>query len=663
MKNGDLAVRALALASRLPGKGGNVARPLIGRLRLALFVTFGLGLLFAFATPPASAAGVPYVVGDVFAGDSGGLIYHYSPTGVLLDTLNTGSNATFETGMCFGESGRLRSTNFDANNMTLFDNMGNLVTYPWGTGFNSDPESCVLNAAGDIYVGQADGSADVLKFDTSGSPLASYNVATGSRGSDWIDLAADQCTLYYTSEGDTIYRYNVCTSTQLAPFASGFAPDECYALRIRPNGEVMVACNTEVVRLSPAGTVIQTYPRPANDSGSVLFAMNLDPDNMSFWTAGYASGIITRYDITTGAIISQFQGPTSGVFGLAVFGEITVARPPAAITLTPATATNPVHTQHCVTATVTDATGQPLQGVTVVFSVTGTAGNTASGSVDTDANGQATFCYTGPTTPGVDTINAFADSDKDGVRDPGEPFATATKIWVAGPPTTLTLSPKTAVNPVDSQHCVTATVTDAFGNPVKGVTVRFSVMGSVTTSGTKVTDASGQATFCYTGPPLPGFDKIHAYADLDKDNVQDPGEPFDDATKTWVLPVTTPGCEIKITNGGWIIADNTDRANFGGNAKADADGNVTGNEEYQDQGPVQPFNLHGNVLVIVCNSPTSATIFGEATIDGTGNHIYRIDVIDGGEPSTMVDHYRMRVDTYDSGDHTLMGGNIQVHKS
>jgi hypothetical protein len=44
--------------------------------------------------------------------------------------------------------------------------------------------------------------------------------------------------------------------------------------------------------------------------------------------------------------------------------------------------------------------------------------------------------------------------------------------------------------------------------------------------------------------------------------------------------MTTPGCEIKITNGGWIIANNGDRANFGGNAKADENSNTSGNEEY-----------------------------------------------------------------------------------
>jgi len=134
------------------------------------------------------------------------------------------------------------------------------------------------------------------------------------------------------------------------------------------------------------------------------------------------------------------------------------------------------------------------------------------------------------------------------------------------------------------------------------------------------------------------------------------------AAKTWILPATTPGCEIIITNGGWIIANNGDRANFGGNAKADADGNVSGQEEYQDQGPAEPFNLHGSILAITCNSATSATIFGDATIDGSGSHTYRIDVQDLGEPGQGVDTYQMRVDAYDSGQQTLSGGNIQIHK-
>jgi hypothetical protein len=338
---------------------------------------------------------------------------------------------------------------------------------------------------------------------------------------------------------------------------------------------------------------------------------------------------------------------------------VTGVGPPATVVLDPPTDTNPAGEQHCVTATVRDAAGNPTPGVTVRFSVSGA--NTAAGSSTTNASGQAQFCYTG-TNAGTDTIRAFADTDNDGTKDATEPEGVATKIYTAAAPATLTLDPKAATNPVDSEHCVTATVRDAFGNPTPGIVVRFSVTGSVNTSGSATTDASGQARFCYDGPALPGMDVITAYADTDGDDTQDAGEPADTATKTWVLPVTTPGCEIKITNGGWIIAANSDRASFGGNAKADADGNVSGNEEYQDHGPVSPFNLHGNVLVIVCNQDGSATIFGEATIDGSGSHTYRIDVVDNGEPGRN-DRYRMRVNAYDSGDQQLQGGNVQITRS
>jgi hypothetical protein len=195
--------------------------------------------------------------------------------------------------------------------------------------------------------------------------------------------------------------------------------------------------------------------------------------------------------------------------------------------------------------------------------------------------------------------------------------------------------------------------------------LQFSVSGSVTTSGASNTNASGQATFCYTGPPLPGADAIHAYADSAPRNAtQDAGEPFGDATKTWILPVSTPGCEVKITNGGWIIAANGDKSSFGGNAKVDLDGNVSGNEEYQDHGPAQPMNLKGNVLVVMGTSMTEATIYGQATIDGTGSFYYRLNVEDNAEPGKDTDKYWILVGNgYDSGNQTLMGGNIQIHKN
>ena len=102
---------------------------------------------------------------------------------------------------------------------------------------------------------------------------------------------------------------------------------------------------------------------------------------------------------------------------------------PATLVLEPEDDTNPVDSQHCVTATVTDEFGNPTPGVTVVFDTDGSTN--AQGEDETDANGEAEFCYTGPALPGADTIDAFADTDNDDQQDPGEPSDTATKKWVA----------------------------------------------------------------------------------------------------------------------------------------------------------------------------------------------------------------------------------------
>jgi hypothetical protein len=236
-----------------------------------------------------------------------------------------------------------------------------------------------------------------------------------------------------------------------------------------------------------------------------------------------------------------------------------------------------------------------------------------------------------------------------------------------GPPARLTLTPATATNVVGTQHCVTATVTDASGNPTPDITVQFSVPTSPAThaypsSGDAVTDDAGQATFCYTAS-LPGQDTITAFADTDGDRTKDADEPLGTALKTWTPPPSTEFCEVTITDGGWITADNRDKSYFGGNAKVDANGNPSGQEEYQDQGPAQRLNAHSTrITAITCSSDrTMATIFGEATIDGTGTYVFRIDLSDLGSPGSS-DTYGIQLSNgYNSGVHTLQGGNITIH--
>jgi IgGFc binding protein/Bacterial Ig-like domain (group 1)/Secretion system C-terminal sorting domain/SprB repeat len=75
---------------------------------------------------------------------------------------------------------------------------------------------------------------------------------------------------------------------------------------------------------------------------------------------------------------------------------------------------------------------------------------------------------------------------------------------------TLVLAPKGATSPVNVNKCFTATVKDQFSAPVVGVRVDFGITGpNSTATGFANTDASGVATFCYTGT-VDGTDNITA---------------------------------------------------------------------------------------------------------------------------------------------------------
>jgi hypothetical protein len=137
---------------------------------------------------------------------------------------------------------------------------------------------------------------------------------------------------------------------------------------------------------------------------------------------------------------------------------------------------------------------------------------------------------------------------------------------------------------------------------------------------------------------------------------------IDNSERTGIL--STPGCEIKISDGGWIMAINTDIGTFGGNAKVSSSGVSTGQQEYHDHGPLQPLTVNAiDVQAVVCsNDRTQASIFGHATVDGSGSYEYEIDLMDAGEPGTN-DTYKILIPgvPYTSGaPQKLAGGNIQI---
>jgi len=227
-----------------------------------------------------------------------------------------------------------------------------------------------------------------------------------------------------------------------------------------------------------------------------------------------------------------------------------------------------------------------------------------------------------PTTPG-----AFQTSFN---GPPYDAFALKLDLGAPAVPASLTLSPAAFTNVVGTSHTVTATVQTATGDPVEGVTVDFTVTGSVSASGSCTTASNGMCTFTYTGSALPGSDVIVATA----------GALTATATKTWIPPASTPGC--KVTMGGKITAANGDKATFG-------------NTEYTDHGPAAPMKVKWTSTQSVVCTTTSATLFGQA-----GTFTFRIDVKDLGEPGST-DTYRIRLSNgYDSGEQVLTGGNIQI---
>jgi len=107
-----------------------------------------------------------------------------------------------------------------------------------------------------------------------------------------------------------------------------------------------------------------------------------------------------------------------------------------------------------------------------------------------------------PITSGIHTVNSvapvglviygFGSFDSYGYLG-GQAFGAVATV------STLTISPVNGSAVVNTNHCWDAEVLDQFGDPVPGVRVDFVVTGVNNHSGFAFTNASGIATYCFTG--------------------------------------------------------------------------------------------------------------------------------------------------------------------
>ncbi len=142
-----------------------------------------------------------------------------------------------------------------------------------------------------------------------------------------IDLAADQCTMYYTSFGKRVLRYDVCRDVALPDLASSLPGISAEQLRILPDGGVLVAMVDRVVRLSSSGLVVHTYALPGEQQWTNV-ALNVD--GQSFWATSFDKAYL--FNLEAGTLIGSFQSSDYWFNAIAVVGE------PRAATAGPGTA-------------------------------------------------------------------------------------------------------------------------------------------------------------------------------------------------------------------------------------------------------------------------------------------------------------------------------------
>jgi hypothetical protein len=252
----------------------------------------------------------------------------------------------------------------------------------------------------------------------------------------------------------------------------------------------------------------------------------------------------------------------------------------------------------------------------------------------------------------------------DGIRCSGEMQSSSgamdqffTLVVSLNDPATVVLTPATSEITVGTEHEVTATVTDESGQPVYGAVVRFNVAGTTTASGDCLTEPSGECRFIYQVGEFPGEDTISAYADVNVDGVQDELEPTGTATKTIVLPASTPG---RTTGDGKFVDDffvDPHDVTFSVSARSDGS-TLRGNCMIKDKATDTTIKCLD--VLAYRQFENNALFYGNAEQNGVAT-IYLIAVEDNGPPgSSPADTLVIHTAAGYSASGEVTSGDIQV---
>lgn len=171
------------------------------------------------------------------------------------------------------------------------------------------PSSMTFDASGAMLV--PIGGNRLTKFARNGAIEFEVTLPSGPYPLS-LDLASDQCTLLYTTQSETIRRYDVCTRA-VRPDLASLPGARLQSLRILPDGSVLAAASSDIVRFSPTGAVFQRYNAPnvrgwsrlALDRGARTFVAAGDRGLYRFNIADGSSTLLTPIVATDVTVVGE----------------------------------------------------------------------------------------------------------------------------------------------------------------------------------------------------------------------------------------------------------------------------------------------------------------------------------------------------------------------
>jgi parallel beta-helix repeat protein len=269
-----------------------------------------------------------------------------------------------------------------------------------------------------------------------------------------------------------------------------------------PNpAQIDTAYNLAVVALDTYGNVVPGYRGIVNLGDSFQDETFDSGPQYQFTAADNGSHVFsTTFTVPIAEVIGVSDAGTPAIAGTLAVAISPVLGPPAALYPTSTPGSVPIgYPFQPLTVNLTDATDDPLPGVTITFSApaTGASGTFPNGqtSIDvvTDQNGNAQAILTANQTAGMFTVNVIA----------GSTSAQFPLISTANLPAHLTIEKpqdgsaggSTIRGPIDTEFLdeLWVLVTDSEGNPVNGVPVTLTAPttgASVNLSGTTTVSGS-----------------------------------------------------------------------------------------------------------------------------------------------------------------------------